>query len=415
MKDVELVSVRKIKTKECFNIKYQGKDTGFLALEKFKNGNIIRYPFKNYFGDIKEKYPSIKKITTTKGKKPSSGVSTTVSAGFGFTRPKGVQDLFYFFQEKYPNVDEVVFISDGETKIDENKLYILITDFKKIESRAAKNKEKQKKELAQTQQNILHTILPSNFSVPDKIKYTENDLSNFFDSYDIDEMKLSEDDSGIIKDFIDKKILSKEILLSSKSQIDTLYVEDILEKYKNLMSKNTSEEDWQTFFNGNNWIFSNVFFLPVSFTKDKFNVGGDNIDKTNNDKIVDFLYKNKLTNNLAFIEIKTHKTPIVMKSEYRKGIFPISKDLSGSIIQVQDQRNELHKNFYSKLGQSGLQISNSQCVVIAGNLSNLKQKQKNSFDLFRLSNKDVMIITFDELLKKIEITLGLFKKKGKLK
>lgn len=415
MKDLDLISVKKLKTKELFNLAFKGKDTGFLCLEKFTNGNITRYPFYHRFGNITNKYPSIKKITTTGGKRPSSGISVSFSSGFGFTKPKGIQDLFYFFQEKYPNIDEVIFLTKGKTQIKNKKLYILLADFKKIEFSTGKNKEKQIKELRHAHQTILNSILPSNFGVAQKITYTENDLSNFFDRYDIDKMKLSEKDSNIIKGFIDKKILSKEILISSKSQIDTLYVEDILAKYDKLMNKNTKEEEWQTFFNENNWIFSNVFFFPVSFTKDKFNVGGNNITETNNDKIVDFLYKNNLTSNLAFIEIKTHKTPLIMKTQYRKGIFPISKDVSGSIIQVQDQKNELLKNFHSKLGGSGLQISNSSCVVIAGDLKKLNQKQKNSFDLFRMSNKEVIIITFDELLKKIEITLGLFKKKPKLK
>jgi len=53
-------------------------------------------------------------------------------------------------------------------------------------------------------------------------------------------------------------------------------------------------------------------------------------------------------------------------------------------------------------------------VVIIGDLKSLNQKQKDSFDLFRLSNKEVLIITFDELLKKIECTLNLFKKKPKV-
>jgi len=415
MKNVSLQSVKKTKTKESYNLFFDGKDTGFLVLEKFKNGNITRYPFYSFNGNTKKRYNSICKITITGGKKPGSGLSTNVRGGFGFTKPKGVHDLFYFFQEKYPNVNEVVFCEKGKTEIKNKKLYITLPDFKNIETKSEKNKEKQSKELKQTHQNIFNSIIPSSFAVAQKIKYTENDLSNFFSRYDVDQMKLSGDDSEIIKGFIDKKILSKEILLSSKNQIDTLYVEDILAKYQTLMSKNTKEEEWQEFFNKNNWIFSNVFYFPVSFTKDKFNVGGNNIDETNNDKIVDFLYKNSLTNNLAFIEIKTHKTPVVMKTQYRKGIFPVSKDLTGSIIQVQDQKNELLKNFYSKLGQSGAQISNSQCVVIAGSLKGLTQKQKDSFDLFRLSNNKVLIITFDELLKKIEITLGLFKKKPKLK
>lgn len=415
MKNVSLVLSNKTKLKEAYNLSFEGKDTGFLVLEKYKNGNITRYPFYNFGGDVKRRYDSIVKITTIGGKKPSSGVSTNVTGGFGFTKPKGVQDLFYFFQEKYPKINEVVLSEKGKTEVKENKLYILISDFKKIESKTEKHKEKQSKETKQAYQNIFNSILPNKFTVAQKIKYTENDLSNFFKQYDIDQMKLSVDDSEIIKGFIDKKILSKEILLSSKSQIDTLYVEDILSKYRGLMNKNTKEEDWQDFFNKNNWIFSSVFYFPVSFTKDKFNVGGNNITETNNDKIVDFLYKNNLTDNLAFIEIKTHKTSLVMKTEYRKGIFPITKDISGSIIQVQDQKNELLKNFHSKLSQSGLQISNSQCVVIAGSLDKLTQKQKNSFDLFRLSNKEVLIITFDELLKKIETTLGLFSKKPKLK
>ncbi len=415
MKNVSLVLKNKTKNKESYNLAFESKDTGFLVLEKFKNGNITRYPFYNYGGNVKNKYESIQKITTTGGKRPASGISTSISSGFGFTKPKGVQDLFYFFQEKYPKIDEVIFKENGKTEIKGNKLYITLSDFRKIETRSEKNKEKQNKELKQTHQNIFNSVLPTNFTVAQKIKYTENDLSNFFEKYDIDQMKLSTDDSEIIKGFIDKKILSKEILLSSKGKIDTLYVEDILTKYEALMKKNTKEEEWQEFFNKNNWIFSNVFYFPVSFTKDKFNVGGNNLDETNNDKIVDFIYKNNLTNNLAFIEIKTHKTDVMMKTQYRKGIFPISKDLSGSIVQVQDQKNELLKNFYAKLGQSGVQISNSQCVVIIGNLKSLTQKQKDSFDLFRLSNKEVLIITFDELLKKIDITLGLFKKKPKLK
>ncbi|HCC06181.1 TPA: hypothetical protein DEP94_02400 [Candidatus Nomurabacteria bacterium] len=415
MKNVSLLLINKTKNKESYNLSFEGKDTGFLVLEKFKNGNITRYPFYSFGGDIKKRYDSILKITTIGGKKPSSGISTNVTGGFGFTKPKGIQDLFYFFQEKYPKINEIVFSEKGKIEVKENKLNILISDFKKIELRTEKHKEKQGKETRQAYQNIFNSILPTKFLVAQKIKYTENDLSNFFRQYDIDQMKLSLEDSEVIKGFIDNKILSKEILLSSKSQIDTLYVEDILIRYKDLMKKSTKEEEWQVFFNKNNWIFSNVFFFPVSFTKDKFNVGGNNITETNNDKIVDFLYKNNLTSNVAFIEIKTHKTPIVMKTEYRKGVFPITKDLSGSIIQVQDQKNELLKNFYAKLGGSDLQISNSRCVVIVGNLTNLNQKQKDSFDLFRMSNKEVEIITFDELLNKIEYTLNLFKKTPKIK
>ena len=127
MKNVSLLLINKTKNKESYNLSFEGKDTGFLVLEKFKNGNITRYPFYSFGGDIKKRYDSILKITTIGGKKPSSGISTNVTGGFGFTKPKGIQDLFYFFQEKYPKINEIVFSEKGKIEVKENKLNILIS------------------------------------------------------------------------------------------------------------------------------------------------------------------------------------------------------------------------------------------------------------------------------------------------
>src|SRR5690606_6117347 len=110
-------------------------------------------------------------------------------------------------------------------------------------------------------------------------------------------------------------------------------------------------------------------------------------------------------------EIKTHLTPIVSNSEYRNDLYPISNQLTGAIVQVLDQKNNLLKNYHSIVGTEAESL-NSVCVVVAGDTSKFGKKgQDASFELFRWSNKDVLIIPFNELLDKIVNLLDLFKKK----
>ncbi|MFN2576412.1 MAG: hypothetical protein ABR607_01845 [Pyrinomonadaceae bacterium] len=57
----------------------------------------------------------------------------------------------------------------------------------------------------------------------------------------------------------------------------------------------------------NSFVLEQVFSWPCSIVKDKAYVGGKNVTNTGG-KIVDFLLKNRLTQNAALIEIKTPTT-----------------------------------------------------------------------------------------------------------
>jgi len=64
--------------------------------------------------------------------------------------------------------------------------------------------------------------------------------------------------------------------------------------------------------------------------KDKFSVAGQSLNEIDQTRIIDFIYKNNLTENIAFIEIKTHLKQLVNKTAYRKSFaHSISSDLSG--------------------------------------------------------------------------------------
>jgi hypothetical protein len=94
-------------------------------------------------------------------------------------------------------------------------------------------------------------------------------------------------------------------------------------------------------------------------------------------------------------------------TSYRgEDVFSATKDLTGSIVQVLNQRDNFQKEFYATKGKSksrgNFETFNSKCVVLIGSTKDLDQNQKYSFELFRSNSRDVEILTFDELQTKIE-------------
>ena len=84
------------------------------------------------------------------------------------------------------------------------------------------------------------------------------------------------------------------------------------------------------------------------------------------------MVKNSVTSNVAFLELKTHKSPLIgAKKAYRgNDVFPMSKDLTGGITQVLDQRDNFQKEFYAHQSKTGepIEAINSKCVVLMGSI-----------------------------------------------
>ena len=412
MKEIRLLPDKKFKSKTNFIVEIKGVRTQFLAKESFLNGKTTYYPFYEKEGKIEPKYKTIRCITVDNKTIVKSGISFTESKGFGFTSPKGISNLFYFFQEKFPNVNEIVISSSSNTEIRGKKFVINLKDFEKIEEQTGSFVENKKREGQNLYQIILNKIIPTKINAPHKPNYVSGSLKLFLQQYS--NIKFSNEETEEITNLLINSGLPQETLISTKSEIDIVYIEDIIEEYKTILRQitdtNVLEEKWHQFFKKHAWIFAQIFSFPAVFLDDKVNVGGHNIGG-NKDKIVDFLYRNKINNNIAFIEIKTHLTPLVLNSEYRNNLFPISNQLTGAIVQVLDQKNNLLKNYHSIVGQEAESL-NSVCVVIAGDTTKLVKKgQDTSFELFRWSNKDVILIPYNELLEKVENLLELFKKK----
>jgi hypothetical protein len=127
-------------------------------------------------------------------------------------------------------------------------------------------------------------------------------------------------------------------------------------------------------------------------------------------RFVDYVFSAESSREAILIEIKMPTTPL-LGSDYR-GNFPPSRDLAGSVVQVLNYRHELRQNLRTLTAGTAVQLKafNPKCAVIIGNADAELQDEaaRRSFELFRAGLKEVEVITYDELFRKVEILAELF-------
>lgn len=414
MKGITLGLPIRLKTKAIYNVYFNGKDTGFVAKEVFTKGTTRWYPFFIKGEKAFPKYSKLKYISTSNRRIPSTGFSINPTKGFGFTKSQGVNAFFKRLEKEVFNIKAIKFAKKSEI-IKSGTVNISFKDFDKIRARAKSFSSTKHSEEVNLISFTLNEIFPIlNLKISDKLVYFEGGLTRYLEKFAPETFKLSQEDIDSLKKTLNSQIELEQII-STKKEINKIYIEEVLGKFEILMKLKSDtksiEDKWHQFFRQHTWIFSQIFAFPAIFFDDKVSVGGEDFSG-GTDKIIDFLYKNKITNNVAFIEIKTHKTKLINSSPYRKpDIYSLSKDLSGAIVQVLDQKTKFLKNYYVKKGTTNIDSLNSTCLILIGNIASVKSKSMiDSFELFRAGNKDVIIVTFDELHEKIKTLLEIFTK-----
>jgi hypothetical protein len=172
----------------------------------------------------------------------------------------------------------------------------------------------------------------------------------------------------------------------------------------------SNEEHWQELLEERAYVLSQVLSFPLIIIKDKPYLGGKPISGKGG-KYSDLMCANALTNSAVIVEIKTPVTPLLASKPYR-GVHAFSRELSGAIAQVLNQRQKYCKHFISLASESpdAPMTAGACCVVIAGNAGKeLNDKNLNEhFELQRQSLHGVTVLTYDELFRKIEDLVSLF-------
>jgi len=191
-------------------------------------------------------------------------------------------------------------------------------------------------------------------------------------------------------------------LLELRREIELVTLEQLIEKLDKMLASRHTERQWQQLFFDNPFVLSLAFGLPIVALGGQISVGGRRLDG-GGDKIVDFLHRNALTDNVTLVEIKTPRASL-LGSKYRDGVFAPSGELTGAITQVLDQRYQLQKNIATLKEASrkaDLESYAIKCMVIIGATPTTPEGKK-SLELFRNSLNDVLVVTFDELVTKLK-------------
>lgn len=250
-------------------------------------------------------------------------------------------------------------------------------------------------------------LLSSKFSKHTK-EIHANEFKNFMDKFEAFDKMTDADTESLSKvlDVLPKsKISVTANFIKTKDKINIAYLEDIINEYEKLMKVDADiEKKWQTFFEKNSWVFSHLFPYDVILRQKEAYVGGKTIQNKDG-KVVDFLFANGFKDNYALIEIKTHKKAILANTAYRgTDVYAMSDDLSGGINQCLDQKDVFLKDF----GKDENPID-PKCILIIGQKAKLKPEQVKCFELLRANQKNVDIITFDEILAKLKGLLLVIK------
>lgn len=193
-------------------------------------------------------------------------------------------------------------------------------------------------------------------------------------------------------------------LMMLHAEIERATLTAMIEKYRGMLQMTLSESQWQRFFEQNKFVLSIAFSRPVELAHTQFHAQGSGLTGSGA-QIGDFLF-NEHGQALAIVEIKTPETDLIQASPYRKpNVFGPHPKLSGAVTQVLHQQSELRTRWmYHVHDNSSLRERRPdviKCVVVAGKRPTEEGKLR-SFEVFRNACKDVEIITFDELLEKLE-------------
>lgn len=215
------------------------------------------------------------------------------------------------------------------------------------------------------------------------------------------------------KDVVAIAYRKRQLGIFKKLLDDPEYFDDLKTK------KHCKDESlWQQFFEKNPWIFgyglSYVYSSGLDEKRLEQVVRGYHVAQGG--KRVDALLKTKaLASTLCFVEIKTHKTPLLSSSAYRSGCWPPSDELSGAVAQVQGTVSYAGETIVGKLpltDSDGFPTAEEvfnfhpKSFVVIGSLSQfggehgINQEHLRSFELYRRNTFQPEIITFDELYER---------------
>lgn len=248
-----------------------------------------------------------------------------------------------------------------------------------------------------TVSNFFSIVYPLHFEHNEVPLYVPGSLSNMLDGKIIPRMSSEDRDAmnKFLPDFIASESLNTVNLLKAKTQIKTL--KELAADLEKALGGSYAESWWQTYVKKNILIIQQGYIAAI----EKMNVAlGDT-------KYPDFMLVTH-DNYLDILEIKKPNTEL-LKHDSGRNIYFWDKEMAKAVIQtenyieyVQHQadavRNYIRDNFGIEL-----KVVRPRGIILAGDTRKFTtQKERDDFRLLCQSTKNIMFVTYDELLSRLQ-------------
>ncbi|SPU44365.1 Shedu immune nuclease family protein [Brevundimonas diminuta] len=197
-------------------------------------------------------------------------------------------------------------------------------------------------------------------------------------------------------------------LTDLRNTLDLAALDVVITRFDALLQRpNSVEKDWQALLARHPFVLGLLFGHPMVLVGEQAAIGGKGYNGKG-ERYVDFLLKTEMTQTAAIVEIKRPGTSLIQGQGKYASVPAIHGDLLAGVMQILDQRVVFLTHLHAKRGETGEPIEgwHVTCVVIAGVLPTDPLKAK-AFELYRHSLRDVVILTYDELLSRLK-TLRVF-------
>lgn len=235
----------------------------------------------------------------------------------------------------------------------------------------------------------------------------------------LSEVDLSSTES--VKSILDVMTMSED-LRKTLGEVDPKYLSKIdrilnisqLEKVRSTIHNHLycgDEKRWQKYFEDNVWVLEQLFNCPHLYFYRELETGVTDY-RGRGSNTTDFAFTHGFSNEVAIIEVKPPTAKLIDNptTPYRNHVYTISKDITNGVSQVLRNRYNLLMNYNAKKPSTDdYTVFQPKCILLAGSYESIKTNPDHvsTFELYRNNLHGVRVVTYDELLLRIDSVIDL--------
>lgn len=256
--------------------------------------------------------------------------------------------------------------------------------------------------------NGFSKLYPLNFTAIHAEKYNSGALSKMLAEDILNDLSVEDKEAlnRFIPNYVAKEAMTLSTSLNATAQIKTLKA--LAAEMEKELSGNRTESWWQDFIHRNILLIQQGYIAALN----KMNIA------IGNTKFPDFSLVTH-DNFLDILEIKKPTTELLKEDASRNNFF-WDTEISKALIQVENyihnisRHGDAVRNYIKDNHNIELKVVRPRGIVLAGNSSSFDTpKKQDDFRLLTQASKNILVITYDELVTRLKNFIGVLEQHSK--